>query len=108
MAAARRVYAPVDTHLQHLCWPQAYAGQQAQCAVRAHRGDWSLKAADSSEGPHEHLLAWRFKAGELAKNLLLEGIRAMKIWPMDGLGLGTSLRPELFQRPDATVHVTRG
>ena len=27
--------------------------------------------------------------------------------PLDGPGLGLSLRPELFQRPDATVRMTR-
>ena len=27
--------------------------------------------------------------------------------PLDGAGLGLSLRPELFQRPDATVRMTR-
>jgi galactonate dehydratase len=27
--------------------------------------------------------------------------------PLEGPGLGLSLRPELFQRPDATVRITR-
>ncbi len=45
--------------------------------------DWSLKPGDSDEGPYEDLLAWRFDAGKLAKSLLAEGIRAMKIWPFD-------------------------
>ena len=45
--------------------------------------DWSLKAGDLAEGPYEDLLAWRFNAGDLAKSLLSEGIRAMKIWPFD-------------------------
>ena len=45
--------------------------------------DWSLKPGDSNEGPYEDLLAWRYNAGELAKGLLSEGIRAMKIWPFD-------------------------
>lgn len=45
--------------------------------------DWSLKAGDMAEGPYEDLLAWRFDAGKLAKSLLSEGVRAMKIWPFD-------------------------
>ena len=32
---------------------------------------------------YEDLLAWRYDAGALAKSLLSEGIRAMKIWPFD-------------------------
>ena len=45
--------------------------------------DWSLQAGDLAEGPYEDLLAWRFNAGDLAKSLLSEGIKAMKIWPFD-------------------------
>lgn len=45
--------------------------------------DWSLKQGASAEGPYEDLLAWRYDAGTLAKSLLSEGIRAMKIWPFD-------------------------
>ena len=45
--------------------------------------DWSLKSGDMAEGPYEDLLALRFNAGELAKSLLGEGIRGMKIWPFD-------------------------
>jgi galactonate dehydratase len=45
--------------------------------------DWSLKPGDSAEGPYEDLLAWRYDAGSLARSLLFEGIRAMKIWPFD-------------------------
>jgi galactonate dehydratase len=45
--------------------------------------DWSLTRGDLAEGPYEDLLGWRFDAGELAKSLLSEGIRAMKIWPFD-------------------------
>ena len=45
--------------------------------------DWSLKPGDMAEGPYEDLLAWRYDAGGLAKSLLSEGIRAMKIWPFD-------------------------
>ncbi|MBA3326521.1 MAG: mandelate racemase/muconate lactonizing enzyme family protein [Rhodobacteraceae bacterium] len=45
--------------------------------------DWSLKPGDAAEGAYEDLLAWRYDAGALAKNLLSEGIRAMKIWPFD-------------------------
>jgi L-alanine-DL-glutamate epimerase-like enolase superfamily enzyme len=45
--------------------------------------DWSLKRGDMDEGPYEDLLAFRYDAGQLAKSLLSEGIRAMKIWPFD-------------------------
>jgi galactonate dehydratase len=45
--------------------------------------DWSLKKGDMAEGPYEDLLAFRFDAGALAKSLLSEGVRAMKIWPFD-------------------------
>src|SRR5262249_4858037 len=45
--------------------------------------DWSLKPGDMAEGPYEDLLAFRYDAGGLAKSLLSEGIRAMKIWPFD-------------------------
>lgn len=45
--------------------------------------DWSLERGDLAEGPYEDLLGWRFDAGDLARSLLSEGIRAMKIWPFD-------------------------
>jgi galactonate dehydratase len=45
--------------------------------------DWSLKPGDMAEGPYEDLLAFRYDAGGLAKSLLAEGTRAMKIWPFD-------------------------
>lgn len=45
--------------------------------------EWSLKPGDMEEGPYEDLLAWRYNADELARSLLSEGIRAMKIWPFD-------------------------
>jgi L-alanine-DL-glutamate epimerase-like enolase superfamily enzyme len=45
--------------------------------------DWSLKSGDMAEGPYEDLLAFRYNAGELAKSLIGEGIRGMKIWPFD-------------------------
>lgn len=45
--------------------------------------DWSLAAGAAAEGPYEDLLAFRFHADRLARSLLGEGIRAMKIWPFD-------------------------
>ena len=45
--------------------------------------DWSLKKGDLAEGPYEDLLAFRYDAGALARSLLTEGVRAMKIWPFD-------------------------
>ena len=41
------------------------------------------RPGDAAEGPYEDLLAWRFNADKLAKSLLAEGIRGMKIWPFD-------------------------
>jgi L-alanine-DL-glutamate epimerase-like enolase superfamily enzyme len=38
------------------------------------------------EGPYEDLDAWKTDAGKLAKDLLAEGITAMKIWPFDAFG----------------------
>ena len=45
--------------------------------------DWSMRPGDMADGPYEDLLAFRYDAGALAKSLLSEGIRAMKIWPFD-------------------------
>ena len=38
---------------------------------------------DRSEGPYEDLVAWKSDAGALARDLLAQGIGAMKIWPFD-------------------------
>jgi L-alanine-DL-glutamate epimerase-like enolase superfamily enzyme len=45
--------------------------------------DWSLQDGALDEGPYEDLLAFRFHADRLARSLLDQGIRAMKIWPFD-------------------------
>jgi len=45
--------------------------------------DWSLGAAEDPDRPYEDLLAFRFEADRLARSLLDEGIRGMKIWPFD-------------------------
>jgi len=39
-----------------------------------------------AEGPYEDLDAWKTDAGKLAKDLLSQGITAMKIWPFDAFG----------------------
>jgi L-alanine-DL-glutamate epimerase-like enolase superfamily enzyme len=38
------------------------------------------------EGPYEDLDAWKTDAGRLARDLLEQGITAMKIWPFDQFG----------------------
>lgn len=37
----------------------------------------------ASEGPYEDLDAWKTDAGKLARDLLDQGVKAMKIWPFD-------------------------
>ncbi len=44
---------------------------------------WNLDAPGERTGPHEDLDAFMTRAGELAEELLGEGIAAMKIWPFD-------------------------
>lgn len=44
---------------------------------------WNLNAAGEQSGPYEDLDAFMNRAGELAEELLAEGIAAMKIWPFD-------------------------
>lgn len=50
-------------------------GQQGQLSE-----NWGL---DPQEGPYEDLNAFLTDAGELAKSLLSQNIKAMKIWPFD-------------------------
>ena len=54
--------------------------------VREKRGqavlNWGLPA-NGAEGPYEDLDAFLHRAGELARDLLAQGITAMKIWPFD-------------------------
>ena len=47
--------------------------------------NWGLpeETAESAEGPYEDLDAFLNRPGELAENLLSEGITGMKIWPFD-------------------------
>lgn len=45
--------------------------------------DLLRKAAESGKGQYEDLLAFMTDAGELASELLEEGISGMKIWPFD-------------------------
>ncbi len=43
----------------------------------------SIGAADAPAGPYDDQIAFMRDAGALAKSLLAEGYRAMKIWPFD-------------------------
>ncbi|MGH3147684.1 MAG: mandelate racemase/muconate lactonizing enzyme family protein [Rubrobacter sp.] len=47
-------------------------------------GNWGLPGeTDAAEGPYEDLDAFLNRAGELAEDLLSQGITGMKIWPFD-------------------------
>ncbi len=76
--------------------------------------DWSLGPGDASEGPYEDLIAWRHDAGALARSLLAEGIRGMKIWPFDvaaEASLGTRITPsevDAALRPFAAIREAVG
>jgi galactonate dehydratase len=50
------------------------------------RGTDATYTDGQSEGPYEDLDAWKTDAGKLAKDLLGQGITAMKIWPFDQFG----------------------
>ncbi|MFO1141793.1 MAG: mandelate racemase/muconate lactonizing enzyme family protein [Amaricoccus sp.] len=69
--------------LYNTCAGYGHVRATARHALFERTEDWSLKPGDASEGPYEDLLAWRYDAGALARSLLAEGIRAMKIWPFD-------------------------
>jgi L-alanine-DL-glutamate epimerase-like enolase superfamily enzyme len=46
--------------------------------------NWGLPGAETqAEGPYEDLDAFLHRAGDLACDLLSQGITAMKIWPFD-------------------------
>jgi galactonate dehydratase len=45
-------------------------------------GNWGLPE-EATEGPYEDLDAFLHRAGELAEDLLSQGITGMKIWPFD-------------------------
>jgi galactonate dehydratase len=45
--------------------------------------NWGLPDGTPPEGPYEDLDAFLHRADELARDLLAEGITAMKIWPFD-------------------------
>jgi galactonate dehydratase len=46
-------------------------------------GNWGLPDSSTHDGPYEDLDAFLHRPGELARDLLSEGITAMKIWPFD-------------------------
>jgi L-alanine-DL-glutamate epimerase-like enolase superfamily enzyme len=54
-------------------------------APRQAVGNWGLPegSAEASKGPYEDLDAFLHRAGELAEDLLSQGITGMKIWPFD-------------------------
>jgi galactonate dehydratase len=46
-------------------------------------GNWGLPDGSTKQGPYEDLDAFLHRADELARDLLAQGITAMKIWPFD-------------------------
>jgi galactonate dehydratase len=69
--------------IYNTCAGYAHVRATKRHALFERTEDWSMKQGDMAEGPYEDLLAFRYDAGTLAKSLLAEGIRAMKIWPFD-------------------------
>lgn len=65
------------------CAGYGHARASGRHALFERTEDWARTPGDGAEGPYEDLLAWRLDAGALARSLLSEGIRAMKIWPFD-------------------------
>lgn len=60
-------------------------------AARRETTGWDATYTDGrQEGPYEDLDAWKDDAGTLAKELLGQGISAMKIWPFDQFVADTS------------------
>lgn len=65
------------------CAGYSHARASKRQALYERTEDWSLQETEAPPGPYEDLLAFRFHADRLARSLLDEGIRAMKIWPFD-------------------------
>jgi L-alanine-DL-glutamate epimerase-like enolase superfamily enzyme len=76
-----RTHAGVPVY--NTCAGYGHARASKRHALFERSEDWSLQQGALHEGPYEDLLAWRYEAGNLARSLLAEGIRAMKIWPFD-------------------------
>ena len=58
---------------------------------------WNLGDADEKQSPYEDLDGFMNRAGELAEDLLANGITAMKIWPFDPAAIenrGLFITPE--------------
>jgi L-alanine-DL-glutamate epimerase-like enolase superfamily enzyme len=82
LAAARgRTHESVPIY--NTCAGYAHVRATKRNALFERTEDWSLKSGDMAKGPYEDVLAFRFNADKLAKSLLGEGIRGMKIWPFD-------------------------
>jgi galactonate dehydratase len=81
---------PVHTMLGGQCWDKirTYNTCAGTRYVRTNQikpvDTWNLDAAD---GPYEDLDGFMNRAGELAEDLLANGIRSMKIWPFDPAGI---------------------
>jgi galactonate dehydratase len=76
-----RTHARVPVY--NTCAGYSHARATKRHALFERNEDWSLDAQAQAEGPYEDLIAFRFHADRLARSLLAEGIRAMKIWPFD-------------------------
>ena len=79
---ARRALPREHPHVQHVRRPVVRPGARR-------RADPQLEPAGRRRrlGAYEDLDAFLHRAGELAENLLAEGLTAMKIWPFDSAAL---------------------
>src|SRR5262249_50801856 len=67
---------PIRT-CKHSARPRSRRGKRGQAVL-----NWGLPE-NGTEGPYEDLDAFLHRAGELARDLLAQGITGMKIWPFD-------------------------
>ena len=74
-AAARWLLAAIDPHVQHL--------RRHRVTLRTGRGQTTSNYGLDARQAYDDLNGFLHRAGELAEELLAEGITAMKIWPFD-------------------------
>ena len=56
----------------------------------------------------EHVAELKHQGFRITENVAdIPPVSDGRVAPLDGAGLGISLRPELFERPDATVRITK-
>ena len=96
----RRRLPRLDPHLQHVC----------RLPLRPRRerpgGDELGPAGADPEGPYEDLDAFLNRADDLARDLLVQGITGMKIWPFDPYA-EASLGHDISDAPTSTARSSR-